>query len=152
MAAMTNYLENKLIDHLFRNTPYTAPATLHIGLFITLPTSDGLVAGTEVSTSGTNYARVAVTSNTTNWAATDSAGSTAATSGGTSGTTSNNAAITYGTPGGTSWGTVVGMGVWDASTGGNLLIFASLTAAKTVSTGDAAPSFPAAAFSFQIDN
>lgn len=152
MAAMTNFLENKLIDHLFRNVPYTAPATLHIGLFTAMPTSDGASAGTEVSTTGTNYARYALTSNTTNWAATDATGSTAATSGGTSGTTSNNTAITYNTPGATNWGTVVGMGIWDASTGGNLLIFASLTASKTVNSGDAAPSFPAAALSFQVDN
>lgn len=33
MSAMTDYLENKLTDHLFRGTAYTAPAGLFVALF-----------------------------------------------------------------------------------------------------------------------
>jgi hypothetical protein len=32
MSQMSDYLENKLIDHLFRATAYTAPATLYVAL------------------------------------------------------------------------------------------------------------------------
>jgi hypothetical protein len=44
------------------------------------------------------------------------------------------------------------MGVYDASTGGNLLFYGNLTQAKTVNNGDAAPSFPAGTFTYQEDN
>jgi hypothetical protein len=42
--------------------------------------------------------------------------------------------------------------VFDASTSGNLLFRTALTVSKTVNNGDAAPSFAAAALTFQIDN
>ena len=156
MAAMTDFLENKIIDWLFRAqaigiTGATAgvgsgPATLYVGLLTATPT-DG-TAGTEVT--GGSYARVAVTSSLANWAGTQAAASTTASSG-TSGTTSNNAAITFPAPA-ANWGTITGLGIYDASTGGNLLIYSALTTSKTVNNGDAAPSFAAAALTFQVDN
>lgn len=145
-AAMSDYLENKLVDHVFRATAYTAPATIYIGLG-TAACSDSSV-GTEVT--GGSYARVAVTSNTTNWAGTQSAGSTAVSSG-TGGTTSNNGAITFPAPT-ANWGSVTHVIFMDASSGGNLLFCVALTVAKTVNNGDAAPSFAAAALTMQIDN
>lgn len=146
MAAMSDYLENKLIDHVLRATAYTAPVTTYVGLFTANPSDTG--GGTEVI--GGSYARVAVTSGTTAWAGTQSAGSTTASSG-TGGTTSNNASITFPSPT-ANWGTVTGMGVFDASTLGNLLFYSALTVNKTVNNGDAAPAFAAAALSWQIDN
>lgn len=145
-AAMSDYLENKIVDHVFRATTYTSPATIYIGLG-TAACSDSS-AGTEVS--GGSYARVAVTSNTTNWAGTQSAGSTAASSG-TGGTTSNNGAITFPSPT-ANWGSVTHVIFMDASSGGNLLFCVALTVAKTVNNGDAAPSFAAAALTMQVDN
>ena len=156
MAALTDITENKLIDFLFRGQALgiagasaaagTGPATLYIGLFTANPTDS--TAGTEVT--GGSYARVAVTSSLANWAGTQSAGSTTASSG-TGGTTSNNATITFPAPT-ANWGVVTGMGLLDASTAGNLLIFSALTVSKTVNNGDAAPSFAAGAATFQIDN
>jgi hypothetical protein len=146
MAALTDYMENKLIDWLFRGQSFTPPATLYIGL-ITVSATDSS-AGTEVS--GGSYARVAVTGSLANWAGTQSAGSTTASSG-TGGTTSNNGAITFPAPT-ANWGSIIGFGIYDASTAGNLLAYAALTTAKTVNNGDAAPSFAAAALTFQIDN
>lgn len=145
-AAMSDFLENKLIDHVFRATAYSAPATIYIGLS-TSACSDSSF-GTEVS--GGSYARVAVTSNTTNWAGTQSAGSTAASSG-TGGTTSNNGTITFPAPTG-NWGSVTHVTFGDASSAGNLLFCVALTVAKTVNNGDAAPSFAAGALTMQIDN
>ncbi len=136
MSAMSDYLENKLVDHLFRAQTLSAPATLHIGLLTAAPSDSG--GGTEVS--GNSYARVAVTSSLANWAGTQSAGSTIASSG-TGGQTSNNAAITFPTPSGT-WGTVSHFGIYDASSGGNLLFHGSLSVAKTINQGDTV-SFPA---------
>ena len=141
MAAMSDYLENKLVDHILRAQTFTAPATVYVSLHTAAPTGD--VPGTEVS--GGSYARVAVTSSLSNWAGTQSAGSTTASSG-TGGATSNNAAITFPAPS-ASWGTISHFASWDASTAGNLLFHGSLTTSKTVNNGDAAPSFAAAALS-----
>jgi len=137
MSAMSDYLENKLVDHLFRAQTLSAPATLHIGLLTSAPSDSG--GGTEVS--GNNYARVAVTSSLANWAGTQAAASTTASSG-SGGQTSNNAAITFPTPSG-NWGTVSHFGIFDAASGGNLLFHGALTIAKTINQSDTV-SFPAA--------
>ncbi len=161
MAAMTDKLENVLIDWLFRGQAAnvsgymtnasaaagTGPTNLYVALFTVTPTDTG--GGTEVT--GTDYLRATVASSLNNWAGTQSTGSTAVSTG-TSGTTSNNNAITFPTPGSGGWGTITGFGIFDASTAGNMLIWGALTANKTVNYGDAAPSFAAAALSFQIDN
>lgn len=146
MAAMTDYLENKLIDQLFRGQAYTFPSTLYVGLLTAAP-ADG-TAGTEVS--GGSYARVAVASSLANWAGTQSTGSTTASTG-TTGTTSNNASVTFPAPT-AAWGVATHFGIWDAASGGNLLIYAPLTANKTINNQDGAPYFPAGTLSFQIDN
>lgn len=157
MAAMSDFLENKIVDFIFRGQALgitggtaaagTGPANLYVGLFTTNPTDTG--GGVEVSGSG--YTRVTIVSNATNWAATNAAASTVAPSTGNTGTTSNNGAITFGTPG-ANWGVITGFGIFDASTAGNLLIFGALTTSKTVNNGDAAPAFSPAALSIQIDN
>ena len=69
----------------------------------------------------------------------------------TTGTTSNNGVITFPAPT-ANWGVVTCWGILDASTGGNLWIYSALTTNKTINNGDAAPSFAAAAATFQIDN
>lgn len=145
-GALTDFAENKLIDYLFRAQASSLPATWYVGLFTTCPTDS--TAGTEVT--GGSYARVSVTSSLVNWAGTQSAGSTTASTG-TGGTTSNNGAITFPAPS-ANWGTVECWGLFDASTSGNLWVFSALTINKTINNGDAAPSFAAAAATFQIDN
>lgn len=146
MAALSNYLENKLIDWLLRGQAFTPPATVYVGLLTSSPADAG--GGTEVT--GGAYARVAIASSLANWAGTQAAASTVASSG-TSGTTSNNAAITFPAPS-ASWGAATHFGVYDAATAGNLLWFGALDAPKTVNNGDPAPAFPAAALSLQLDN
>ena len=127
---MSDYLENKMVDQLFRGQTAPTTSTLYVALLTAAPSDNG--GGTEVS--GGAYARVAVTSSLANWAGTQSAGSTTASSG-TGGQTSNNIAITFPTPGAT-WGTVTHFGIYDAATGGNLLFHGALSIAKTVNESD----------------
>lgn len=114
MAEMSNYLETALINATLRNTSYTSPATVYVGLYTTDPTDAN--TGTEVS--GGSYARTAVTFGAPS-----------------NGAATNNAAVEF--PQATaSWGTVTHIGILDASSGGNLLYHAPLTTSKTIATGD----------------
>jgi hypothetical protein len=144
-AALTDYAENKIIDAAIRGQTVSFPATWYIGL--DTATCNDAGGGTEVT--GGSYARVSVTANMTQWAGTQSAGSTT-TSSGTGGTTSNNNVVTFPTPS-AGWGTVVSVRWWDASTSGNAWICTALTTTKTINSGDAV-SFPAGTLTFQIDN
>lgn len=135
----SDYLENKFIDWLLRGQSFTAPTNVYVALFTAAPSDAG--GGTEVS--GGSYARVQVASALANWAGTQGAGTTAASSG-TGGQTSNNGAVTFPAPT-ANWGVVTHFGIFDASSGGNLLYWAPLTVSKTVNNGDAAPSFAAGA-------
>ena len=127
---MSDYLENKMVDQLFRGQTAPTTSTLYIALLTAAPSDSG--GGTEVS--GGAYSRVAVTSSLANWAGTQGAGTTTASSG-TSGNTSNNIAITFPTPTAT-WGTATHFGIYDASSGGNLLFYGTLTIAKTINASD----------------
>ena len=146
MAALSDYLENKLIDQVFRNQAYSFPSTLYVGLFTAAPSDTG--GGTEVSSG--SYARVSVACSLANWAGTQASASTTASSG-TSGTTSNNVSVTFPAPT-ANWGVITHVGIFDAATNGNLLIWGALTINKTVNNGDSAPTFQASALSFQLDN
>ncbi len=139
MSQLTDFAENKLVDALFRAQTLGAPATQYWALFTAAPGETG--GGTE--TTYGSYARVAVTASLANWAGTQSSGSTTASSG-TGGQTSNNAAITFPSP--TSGpATLTHFAMMDASTAGNMWMYATLTASRTVNNGDAAPSFAIAA-------
>lgn len=113
--SFSNYLETKVLDHVFGGTAYTAPSTLYVALFTADPTDAN--SGTEVTTVGTAYARQTVTFTTSG------------------ATTSNDSAVEYATAT-SNYGTVSHIGIYDASTGGNLLAHASLTSSKTIETGD----------------
>ena len=116
MAGFSDYLEDKVLDHVFGGNAYTAPATLYVALYTVAPTDTG--GGTEVT--GGSYARQT---------------STFTVSGTDPTTATNAAAIEYPTATG-DYGTVVAVGILDALSGGNLLAYADLTTSKTVSTGD----------------
>lgn len=137
MAALTNYLENKLIDHIFQNTAFTGPTTLYIALFTAV--TDG-EAGTVTEVSGGSYARVGVTASLSNWA--DATGN--------NGTTSNVNVITFPTAS-ADWGTVTNFGIYDSPTAGNLLIYAALTTSRSITNGSTA-SFAANSLTVQLDN
>jgi hypothetical protein len=40
MAELSNFLENKLLDHVLRNTSYTSPTTVYVGLYTSDPADD----------------------------------------------------------------------------------------------------------------
>jgi hypothetical protein len=116
MAEFSNYLENALINAVLRNTSYTSPTTVYVSLYTTDPTDAD--SGTEVSTSGTSYARTAVTFGAPS-----------------NGVSTNSADVTFPTAT-ASWGTVTHIGIHDASTAGNLLFHTPLDTAKTIDSGD----------------
>ncbi len=147
-ASMTDYLENLVIDYIFRGQAFAAPTVLAIGL-LTAACSDSS-AGTEVSNAN-NYARVLLNPSTTNWANTQASGTGA--SSGTSGQTSNSSAINFNTASG-SWGSVGWFAIYPSATygGGSMLFCAAITGgAQTVASGST-PSFAAGALTVQIDN
>ena len=120
-GSKSDYLENKILDHVLGGGDYTRPATVYVALYTVAPTDAG--GGTEVS--GGSYARVAVTINSTNWPAASS------------GSKSNGTAISF--PAATAnWGTVVAFGIFDAASGGNLLYWGTLSASKAVNNGETA--------------
>lgn len=111
--SFTNDLETRVLQWALTTGSPTRPTAWYVGLFTAAPGEAG--GGTEVS--GNAYVREAVTFTVS--------GNTA----------SNDAAIEWPTATG-SWGTVTHVAVFDASTSGNMLAYAALTASKTISTGD----------------
>jgi hypothetical protein len=112
--SMSDYLENAILNAVLRNTSYTSPSQVYIALFTSDPTDAG--TGTEVT--GGGYARQPITFNAPS-----------------NGLVTNSADILF--PVATaSWGTVTHIGIYDASTGGNLLFHGALTTSKTISTDD----------------
>lgn len=150
MAAMSNFLENALVDHIFRDTAFTKPSTIAIALCTAAPTDASTGATiTEVSNSG-SYARQNLAASTSNWANTQASGTGA--SSGTSGTTSNSSAITFPTATG-DWGAITHVAILDSTTygAGNVLFWGALSATKTVTSGDTFQ-FSAASLQIQVDN
>jgi hypothetical protein len=139
----SDYLENKLVDHLFRAATFAKPTALYVALLTAAPADIG--GGTEVT--GGAYARVNLAPSDTNWKATQ--GGTTGASSGSGGTTSNNVAITFPAPT-ANWGTVTHFGLYDAPTGGNLLVWDALTSPRTILNGDPAPSFPVDALQITV--
>lgn len=126
MSKMTNYMENKLADFV-RGQGLTLPTNWYFALG-----SAGDDTGiTELSGSG--YARVSKARSLTNFAGTQSAGSTLASTG-TSHVTSNNNTIDWGTAG-AAWGTWTHIGVFDASTSGNCWIWTEVPS-TVIGNGD----------------
>lgn len=114
MSAMSDYLENEILDHILGTGAYTMPSTVYVGLSTGSFNDDN--SGTELT--GNGYARQSI-----------SFGVAA------SGTASNDAAVEFPAATG-SWGTVSHFGLFDASSAGNLLIHGALTASKVIDTGD----------------
>jgi hypothetical protein len=116
---MSDFLENEVLDHVTGKGSYTMP-TPYLALFTTLPGEDG-TGGVEVS--GGSYARQAASGAVWNTAA--------------AGSIDTASDITFPTAS-ASWGTVVGVGLYDASTVGNLLWYGAVGTSKAIDNGDTA--------------
>ena len=121
MSAASDYLENKLLDHTLRNTAYTQPSNLYLGLFKNDSgnAATNLEAGTLTDeVSGGSYAR-----------------ETVAFAAASSGSAATNATVTF-TTATANWGTITHVAVMDASTSGNVLFWGAVTTSKTIESGD----------------
>lgn len=119
MTDMTDYLEKKLVDHSLGITSYTKPTADYLSLHTASPGDTG--AQTDEVTEG-GYARQEITSVMT-------------AAGATSGQSDNDTAITFG-PASESWGTITYVGIEDASTTGNMLLYGNLETSKAIGTDD----------------
>jgi len=115
MSAMSDYLENKVLDHILATTTFTKPSTVYLGLSIASMGDNA--GGTELS--GNGYTRVSI--------AFDAA---------SGGTTDNTAVVDFPSCTGSNWGAVAYWSLWDAATGGNMLLHGAFTSAKTIEVND----------------
>jgi hypothetical protein len=113
--SFSNSTETLVLTWLLTAGSATRPTAWYLALYTAAPGEAG--GGTEVTTVGTAYARQS--------AAFTVSGNTA----------SNTSAVEFPTAT-ASYGTVSHVGVYDASTGGNLIAYAALTTAKVIDTGD----------------
>ena len=113
--SLSNTFETHTLNYLFTTTSVTRPTAWYIALFTSNPAEDA--SGTEVSTSGTAYARQSATFTVSGNEAT------------------NSGAIEFPTAT-ASYGTVTHIGVFDAASAGNLIAYAALTTSKAIDTGD----------------
>jgi len=117
MAAASDYLELKLLDHSLGTAAFTAPTDVYVGLHTGSPGDDDTGAN-EISTSGTGYVR-----------------KVAAFAAASAGSAATNATITFDAAT-SSWGTITHISLYDASAAGNLLFHGAVTTSKTIETGD----------------
>jgi hypothetical protein len=126
--AASNFLENKILDHVLRygTAPYTAPSTVYLALFTGTAETvlAQLEAGTltsEVSTSGTAYARKAIAFDAAADGSIDNA----------------SPGVTF-DPATDAWGTVTCVALMDSGTAGagNVLFYGQVTTAKQIDEND----------------
>ena len=111
--SFSNDFETRVLNYVFTTSSVTRPTAWYIALYTAAPSDTG--GGTEVSGGGYTRKPVAFTVS----------GNTA----------SNSASVEYPTAT-ASYGTVTHIGVFDASSGGNLIAYAALTTSKAIDTGD----------------
>lgn len=123
MVAMTEYLEDRLGRFLLMandqgaNPDFESPTTLYVGLFSGDPGESGSSATEQV---GENYSRQIITFEET----------------GTNGQFQNDSSVAWDPALGDGWGTIGGIGIFDASTAGNILFHGALVASKVIGAGD----------------
>ena len=126
MAALTNYLESGILNHLFRQSSYIAPSTVYIGLnksFISGNIESGI---TDEPNTG-SYIRQQYISNQSRWTTPYQSGSATA--------IYNNYPVEF--PLATeNIGNISGIFISDASVSGNILFYTALTSPRNIREGD----------------
>lgn len=129
MSAASNYTEKNILNAMLRGVAYPLPTNTYISLHTGSPGEDG--SANEVSTgSWPGYMRRQAEQGSaigTGWVAPAVGDASVST---------NAKQITYPVQDGVSDVIVTHMAVWDASAGGNMLAFAILDAARTLSPLD----------------
>jgi hypothetical protein len=124
MSDFSNYLENVIVNHFFRNTSTSSPAAVYVALATAISDAEtGNAGGTEVPNSFA-YQRTAVTFGAPS-----------------NGVSTNSGDVTFPTASGGSWGTVTHFAIFDSQThaaGNALTSWKALTASKTIADGDTA--------------
>lgn len=138
MANMGNYLERKLLDHLFRGQIFTAPSAIYIAL-LNDTVDDSVESGADLpEVSGPGYSRKQIASNAGSWTAPDN-----------DGVVKNVTEIKWED---VTWeDTVVAVAFCDSSSGGNVLFWGDLVREKVVAVDDTI-SFAPESITVQIDN
>ena len=124
---MTNYFEQTMLNTA-RGITATAPAALYLALFLSDPTETG-TAGTEVNYTGYVRQRLTLTTPTVDSENNSIVG------------TANSADIIFPTPTAAA-GTVTHAAIYDAATGGNMLVYKQL-AQSVVLNSETSPRFAA---------
>lgn len=126
MSAASNYLETQLFNLIFRGTAFTPPAKTYIALHTANPTETGS-AGEVPTATWPSYLRQDAAKG-----GTQSAAWTVP----SDGTGKNALQLIYAMYDGASPLTVTHFSVWDAQTGGNMLVYAPLASSRTINNGD----------------
>jgi len=111
---ISNYLANAMINATVRNTAYSSPANVWVGLYSTAPTAS--TAGTELS--GNGYSRQNVTFSAPS-----------------AGVANSNVSVTFSATG-NNWQPVVATAILDKSTAGNILWFSTITTQVVLASGN----------------
>lgn len=137
MAGFTDYLEGAVLKHILGVEAFAQPTDRYIALSTTTPDESG---GNFTEPSGGGYQRAIEQGNPPG---------TSPYWNGASGSWSNRYVITFDAAT-ASWGTIVAFGIYDALSGGNLLMWGSITPGKTINSGDQA-AFAVGALQVNLD-
>jgi hypothetical protein len=141
MANFSNFLENKIIDHMLRGVAYTVPTNIYVALFTATAGLEANSPHDEVT--GGDYKRKVITLATGGLGALND------------GQSVNVAAVTF-DQATAAWGTVNGFALVDHEnntnwgTGVNVLMWGNLTTPRAVGNTDTF-SFPAESIEITID-
>lgn len=126
MSALSDHLENKLLDHLVKATSYSVPATLYVGLFTADPGESGVTGELALGTGA--YARAAVSNNNINFPICPF---------GSAPVKTNGAVIQFPTAT-TNWGTITHWAIYDddGSPAGNMLAHGAFSRSYSAVIGD----------------
>ena len=121
MGSFSDYLENAILDHVFKTASYSVPTNIYIALCLSTVAEDDTGSTLPTEASGGSYARKECQT----W---DAAAS---------GATENTQVVTF-AEATAVWGTITDFALVDHLTTGKLLGYGKLTTSKGIGTGDTA--------------